>query len=113
MASGQDLTLRTLVQPCCCSEVRQPGRNREFDLPPSLDAAFRTSWRSSLFPGIGVLWETGTLHPYDAEALASWRLHHHPAIQAIDYPGTQFLQTRDFGMDVVGLNVQVDAAVVV
>ena len=65
-----------------------------------------------LVPAIGVLREAGTLHPYDAEALAGGRLHHHPALQAIHHLGAQLLKARHFGRDVVGLDVQVDATFV-
>ena len=40
-----------------------------------------------LVPPVGILRETGTLHPYDAEALAGGRLHHHPALQAVHHLG--------------------------
>jgi len=59
----------------------------------------------SLVPGIGVLREAGTLHPYDAEALAGRRLHHHPAVQAIYQLGAQLAQARHFGRDVISLDV--------
>lgn len=46
----------------------------------------------------------------DAEALAGRRLHHHPAIEPARDLGAQLLEARDLGGDVVGLDVDVDAA---
>lgn len=40
-----------------------------------------------LVPPVGILRETGTLYPYDAEALAGGRLHHHPALQVVHHLG--------------------------
>ena len=53
------------------------------------------------------------LYPHDAEALAGGRLHHHPALQALRDLGPQLLQARHFGRNVVGLDVYVDATLVV
>ena len=64
-------------------------------------------------PGICVLRKAGTLHPHDAESLASRRLHHNPALQSIHDLSAQCLQARHFSRDVVSLNIQVDATVVV
>jgi hypothetical protein len=62
---------------------------------------------------VGVFRETGTLNPNDAEPLTGGRLHHHPVLQAVHHLGAQLLQARHFGRDVIGLNVYVDAALVV
>ena len=40
-----------------------------------------------LVPAVGILRETGTLYPYDAEALAGGRLHDHPALQVVHHLG--------------------------
>ena len=66
-----------------------------------------------LVPSVGVFREAGSLDANDAEPLTGGRLHHHPALQAVDHLGAQFLQASHFGGDVVSLNVQVDAALVV
>ena len=55
-------------------------------------------------PPVGVLRETGTLHPFDAEALAGGRLHDHPALQVVSPPWRLVSPSRvDFSRDVVGL----------
>jgi len=41
----------------------------------------------SLVPAVGILREAGALYPYDAEALAGRRLHHHPALQLVHHLG--------------------------
>jgi hypothetical protein len=63
-------------------------------------------------PAVGVLGEARTLDLDDAEALAGRRLHHHPAREPARDPGAQVLEPRDLGFDVVGLDVDVDAALV-
>ena len=52
------------------------------------------------------------MYPYDAEALACGRLHHDPALKAIHNFRAQLLQARHFGRDVVGLDVYMDATLV-
>src|SRR5262249_5230207 len=64
----------------------------------------------ALLPAVGVLREAGTLDPHDAEALPRGRLHHDPALQALGHRSAQLLQTRHLGRDVVGLDVEMDAA---
>src|SRR5258708_21647538 len=68
---------------------------------------------SRLVPAVGVLRKTGTLYPYDAEALAGRRLHHRPAFEAIHHLGAQLRQARHFGGDIVGLDVYVHATLVI
>src|SRR5215475_5137502 len=68
--------------------------------------------RSTSVPAVGVLGETGTLHPYDAKALTGRRLHHDPAFQAVHHLGAELLQARHFCRNVVSLDVDVDAAFV-
>src|ERR1700734_3885187 len=64
-------------------------------------------------PAIGIFGETGTLYANDAEALAGWGLHHDPALKAFDYRGAQPRQARDFGSNIVALDINVNAALVV
>src|SRR6185295_11991504 len=71
------------------------------------------SQSSCLVPALGVLRKTGALHSDYAEALAGGRLHHHPALEAVHDLGAEFRQTCDFRRNIVGLNVDVDAALVI
>src|ERR1700722_7774561 len=72
------------------------------------------SWhQETSVPAIGILRETGALHPDDAEALTCRRLHHHPAFETFHHLGAQLRQARHFGGNIVGLDVYVDAAFVV
>src|SRR5215472_18426286 len=84
-----------------------------FQLFGSDSISFRASPSSAqdqfLVPAVGVLRETGTLYPHDAEALACGRLHHDPALKAIHNFRAELLQARHFGRDVVGLDVYMDA----
>src|SRR5262245_22753646 len=64
-------------------------------------------------PAVSILRKTGTLHPYDAEALAGWRPHHHPTPRPAHDLGTHLLQACHFGGNVVGLDVYVNATLVV
>src|SRR5438874_4370404 len=70
------------------------------------------SWSpgGSLVPAIGVLRESGTLDAHHAEALAGWRLHHHPAWWPVDDGRAKLLQPCDLGWNVVRLDVDVDPA---
>src|SRR5262245_6221897 len=68
---------------------------------------------ASLVPASGVFRKTGTLHAHDAESLAGGRLHHDPALESAHDRGSQFRQSCDFGRDVIGLDVDVDAALVI
>src|SRR5438874_9055966 len=65
-----------------------------------------------LVPAVRVLRETRTLYPYNAEALAGRRFHHHPTLEVIHHLGSQLCQARHFGSDVVRLDVYVDPALV-
>ena len=53
------------------------------------------------------------LHTDDAEALAGGRAHHHPSLHARVDRRAEFFEPRDFGGDVVGLDVDMDPAFVV
>ena len=64
-------------------------------------------------PVVRILRETRTLHAHDAEALSGWGLHHHPALQAVHDVRAQPLKARHFGTDIVGLDIQVHAALVI
>src|SRR5215475_7458960 len=83
-------------------------RAREPSKPPS-----HTCMRSYLIPAVSILRETRTLHPYDAKTLAGRRLHHHPTPQPAHYLRTQLLQAHHFRGDIVGLDVYVNATLVV
>src|SRR5262245_38872296 len=63
-------------------------------------------------PAVRILREAGALHADDAESLARGRLHHNPPLQSGNDPSTQLLQAGDLGGKVVGLDVDVDAALV-
>src|SRR4051812_22938935 len=65
-----------------------------------------------LLPPIRVLRKPRPLYPYDTESLTGRCLHHDPAFQAIDDLRTHLLQSRDFGRDIVCLDVDVHAAFV-
>lgn len=49
------------------------------------------------------------LHPHNAEALALWRLHHHPTFEAVHRLRAELAQLHHFGRDVIGLGVNVSA----
>ena len=65
-----------------------------------------------VFPARGILWEARALNADNAEALSRWRLHHDPALQASNHFRTQRLQSRHLGRNIVGFNIDVDAAFV-
>jgi hypothetical protein len=69
--------------------------------------------RPRLLPLIRILRETGPLDPHDAKALPGRRLHHHPPLEAILHCRPQLYQSRNFGLDIVGLDVYVSSALVV
>ena len=64
-------------------------------------------------PLVRILGEPRTLHAHDAEALSGWGLHHHPSVEAVHDVRAQLLKTRNFGRDIVGLDIQVHAALVI
>src|SRR6185312_8572275 len=66
----------------------------------------------NLVPPIRIPRPIRPLHAHDAEALAAWRLHYHPAFEAFEYRRPEFFQPRDFRFDVVGFDVQVHATFV-
>lgn len=66
--------------------------------------------RPTLGPAVGVLREPRALHADGAEPLARGRLNHHPAVQAVHHHRAQLLQAHHLGRNVIGLDVDVDAA---
>ena len=65
-----------------------------------------------LVPPVGVLWVAGTLDPDDTKALTSWCLHDHPPLKTLYHCGSKLLQTCHLRRDVVRLNVEVHATLV-
>jgi len=63
-------------------------------------------------PPIRVFRETRALHPHNAEALPSRRLHHDPTLQAVYDSGTEPLEAGHLGRYVIGLDIYVDATLV-
>src|SRR5690606_4104095 len=68
--------------------------------------------RFRLVPGVDVRAEGLALLADHAEAVAAGGFHHPPALAELDLLRTELFQARDLGFDVVGLDVEVDAAVV-
>src|SRR5690606_24516388 len=66
----------------------------------------------SLVPAVEVRPERLALLAHHAEAVAAGGFHHPPALAELDLLRAELFQARDFGFDVVRLDVQVDAAVV-
>ena len=84
------------------SPATQNGRQRGVDAPRSCRIVVR--------PGPGLPGKAGALRPNDAEALPGGRFHYPPGLDPRHPPRAQALEPPDFGVDVVGLDVQVDAA---
>src|SRR5262249_29003132 len=55
-------------------------------------------------------WEARALYPHDAEALPGRCLHYDPALQAIHHRRAKLFDAPHFGRNIVGLNVDVCAA---
>src|SRR5262249_37896310 len=55
-------------------------------------------------------WEARALYPHDAEALPGRCLHYDPALQAIHHRRAKLFDAPHFGRNIVGLNVDVRAA---
>jgi hypothetical protein len=64
-------------------------------------------------PGVRAFLETVTLHSHDTEALARRSSHDHPSIQATVDCRSKPFEPLDFGRDIVRLDVDVDAALMV
>src|SRR6202034_3342616 len=67
--------------------------------------------RGSL-PGVGALGEAGALGAHYAEALPGRGLHHYPGRHRRDALRTELLEAAHLGLDVVGFDVEVHAALV-
>src|SRR5437762_41073 len=76
---------------------------------PTSSSASRTARGRSL-PPIGVAGKVGALRAANAEALPGRRRHHHPRPVALDLACTELPEARDLGLDVVGLDIEVDTA---
>src|SRR5262245_48115355 len=63
-----------------------------------------------LLPDVGFLEEVLAECRDDAEALTRRRLHHHPVAHRFNALGAEPFQPPDLGLDIVGLDVDVDAA---
>src|SRR5262245_1200782 len=63
-------------------------------------------------PAIGVLVEVLVLRPHDAEPLAGRRLHDDPGLDLLETFRAELLEPPHLRLDVVGLDVEVHAAVV-
>src|SRR5688572_23179050 len=72
-----------------------------------------TNIASPLLPDVSFLLEPAVLWPHHAEPLARRRFHHDPGLHLADPPGAELLEALHFGLDVVRLDVEVDAAVVI
>src|SRR5690348_70238 len=73
--------------------------------------------RYALVPGtrpfVGVRTDRAALRPHYAKALAGRRFHHHPGLDRRNTLGAERLETADLGFDVVALDVEVHAALVI
>src|SRR5678815_2568600 len=62
-------------------------------------------------PFVCIVWHcTIALRANHAEPVTSWRFHHPPRFYFLDSLRPKFLQARHFGLDVVGFDIQVNAA---
>src|SRR5258708_38378501 len=60
----------------------------------------------------GILRKSGTLNSHHTEPLAGGRLHHDPTLQAVHDSGAQLFKAAHLGGNVVGLDVDMYAALV-
>ena len=63
-----------------------------------------------LIPAIRLRIERFGKLSHDAKSLTGWRLHDAPGLYPAYAPGSQFFKPRNLRLDIVGFNVQVDAA---
>lgn len=68
--------------------------------------------RPTSVPAVGVLQEARALHADNPEALAGGSVHNHPALQAVHHHRTLLFQAQHLGRDVIGLDVNMDTALV-
>src|ERR1043165_2679641 len=61
---------------------------------------------------VGLAGERTALRVDDAEHLARGSLHQPPPLEELDALGAELLEPRDLGLEVIGFDVEVDAAVV-
>src|SRR3546814_1008605 len=73
------------------------------------DCGVRRGCSPDLRPDVRWRAAFGMLHPHDAETLAGGRLHDPPALAELDLPRAPRFQPRGFGIEVVGLAIQVHA----
>src|SRR6516165_3616456 len=66
----------------------------------------------SVFPGVGFGGEVAALRAHHAEALPGGRFHHKPGLDRADAPRAELLEPAYLRLDVVGLDVEVHAALV-
>src|SRR5688572_31669972 len=69
-----------------------------------------TNMASTLFPDVRVLPEALVLRPDDAKALTGRRLHDHPGLDFLHALRAELLEPLDLSLDVVRLDVEMDAA---
>src|SRR5512142_484714 len=62
-----------------------------------------------LFPRVEMRAEFGALLAHDAEAVAGRRLHDPPALDERDARRAERFEARDFGVEIVGLDVEMNA----
>src|SRR5437764_7337416 len=102
------------LRACVLSRERamRPARPETWpDRPPQVLPVHCSSF-FSILPRVGAVRPACALHTHHAEALAGGRLHHHPALEAPVHACAQLFQPRDFARDVVGFDIEVDAAFV-
>src|SRR5690606_23026227 len=75
--------------------------------PAELRASLPTA--PSLFPAVQMRAERLALLAHHAEAVAAGRFHHPPGVNFLDLPRAERDQALRLGLDVVGLDVQMDA----
>src|SRR5213082_1490803 len=68
--------------------------------------------RAIVVPGVRRVAERAALGSHDAESLPGGRLHHPPALEKLDALRAQRLEPLDLGFLVVGLDVDMHAALV-
>jgi hypothetical protein len=69
--------------------------------------------RTSSDPAVRILGEPGALDPNNAKPLPCGGLHYYPTLQTVDHRSTQLFQAGHFSRNVIGLNIQVNPALVI
>src|SRR5215467_10372547 len=102
---GRVPSLRTLLR------VEWNGRMRATTVTQgTAEARAVRRYVSHLIPSICVLGKARSLYTDNAKLLSSGGLHHDPALQSVHYPGSELLQARDLGGNVIGFDVEVNSA---